>query len=327
MTTAQEFVEQVAELEGSERLAEGVKKGVGALEQESLDPTLFQDDALAWFQYGGSEERNEQVDFLTDIRNQLATRYTDIEGLGHSVSSLSIVGIDKLLKLLDGLLQIREVGKIRQALTGPCQKLCRPDSLLPEISRKFGDTMDAAQQIADAVTSRNFGGMRDRLDLFDSRRNALQTDIGNVNHPLLRQHLTQWMLVPPNRFAGGSVYEDARSAADRQVTGDFRNHWEQAKKAAEKQFETLTKARGKKMKLDAVIKFDKGFGPAVKKLEAAKKKGNDLEPSRAEALAAATAYLKAVENLPDKLKNATPDFVTPLHKTLIGLIASIQDFA
>ena len=327
MPTAQEFVEQIAKLDDSEKLAEGIQQKVETLEQESLDPSLFKDDALAYFKYDGSEERNKQVDYLTEIRNQLEPRFTDIEGLGHTLSTLSIVGIDKLLNLLDGLLQIREISKIRAAIAGPCQALYKPAMLMTEISDAFGETMDVAQQIADAVSNRQLAGIADKVTGFDGAKQDLQTKLNLVQHAALKRHLSDWTLVAANKFNGGSVCRDARTAAANRITSDFRSRWEADKKTAGKQFEALTKARGKKLKLDSVIKFDQGMGPAVKKMEEAHKKGKDFQSHRNQAVTAATTYLRAVESLPDKLKTATPDFYTTLHSCLVGLVTSLQEYA
>lgn len=328
MPTAQQFVEQIAELAQTEKLAEGIAEGVEDLEAiEAFEPALFKDDALVYFQYDGEDVRNRQVDFLNEIRTQLEPRYNEITYLGHLTSSLSMVAIDRLLKDLDLLLGINRIGEIRKLITGRFKELCLPSAIFVAVDSLYAQSMAKAGEIGDAVLQSKLAGIDVKVSDFDNFRASLRNEIDRINHRSLHDHLRTWMLEPVNKYAGSTAFIEARNAAASKVVTGFHTAWNEAKSLAEKRFEAATKAAGKKLSLSAAVKFDDGFGPILDELEKKQKKGVDILETRNKAIAIGEQYLDTLQQLPDKLKKLTPDFYGPLRSALMGIVASVQEIA
>lgn len=328
MPTAQEYVEQIAELAKSEKLGDEVAKGVEELEAiEAFAPTLFKDDALVYFLYDGEDIRNRQVDFLNEIRSQLEPRYDEATELGYVTTQLSMVAIDGILKKLDLLLGINRIGEIRKLIVGSFKEFYLPPTIFAAVDNWYSQSMDKAGEIGDAVLQSKLAGIDVKLIDFDNFRESLRKEIEKINHLRLRDHLKTWMLEPVNKFAGSSAFIEARNAAASKISTGFHAAWSNAKSVAEKRFEEATRATGKKLSLSVAIKFDGGLGPVLEDLEKKYTKGVDVRETRDKAVRIGTDYLKALEQLPDKLKKTNPDFYGPLRSSLMGIVASIQELS
>jgi hypothetical protein len=318
----EDLIKQIAALDGDTAVAELAEELEG-----KLDPTLFLDDALTYFKYGGKDERNAQADFLIEIRDNLVPRKGEIEDAGYNWSKFSLVKIDKLLNQIDGLLGVNQVATLRKLMSGDCKGACADTSLLPSISDQFAAVMKDAAAIQEANTSRNFAGLEGKLQSFDQQRRKLSDLLASVDHVALRDHLKSWLLEPATRFASGPAHGFASDVIANKTSAGFHKKWKEVKNRAEKQFEQASKNRGKKQKLSDIVAFESGLGDALDKMEEAKKKGKDFSGHKASAIQVATNYLRALDRIENDWRDSQPDFYTPLHQALGGLLASLQSYS
>lgn len=312
-----DLIQQIAGVADGSLVAER-----GAEVAGDLDPRLFLDDALNYFDYDGGDDRSEQAKFLIGLRDQLARRRNEFEQAGYRWHDHSLVMIDKILRAIDALLLGNRVGPLCTLLRGEGRVAHVDDKVLPAVADKFDAGMTAAGVINDAIQTRKYGSLQQQLDALDQRRTELAVEVAKVGHPAVKRHLETWVLRPVVSFTTGPACTEAREILANMTGGRFRESWKAAKKRAETTFAAANS--GSKDKLSNHIKFESDFGATLDKLEKAKQKGKDHAQFQAQAIQIGTEYLKELNRLPEQLRQQTPDFFHPLQRTLAGIVASLQ---
>lgn len=317
-----ELIQQIAAIDDESLIADGAAAIVG-----DLDPRLFNDNAVDHFGYSDIDDRSQQAKILVQVREGLANRRTEFEQAGYRWHDHSLVKIDQVLEAIDAVPVGNRIGPLLALLRGECRIAQAGDQVLPAVADKFDAAMAAAGVVNDAVQTRSFGALEQQIDAFEQARADLQAELEQVGHPAVKRHLETWVLGPVTAFATGPACTDARDIVANKTDSNFRTHWKAAKKRAETAFVAANSGNsGKKDKLSNHIEFEDDLGPALDKMEKAKRKGKDYATHQADAIRIGTEYLKKLNRLPEDFRRQTPDFFHPLQKTLAGIVASVQSY-
>lgn len=318
-TKEETYIQRIADLEHDEAFDEAVANKV-----DLIDDLLTGHDALKHFKYDGADDPEEQGKFLRGIRNLLAIRFDEIDGLGHKSQQTPLVLVDQLLNRLDLLLEVKEPRVVRNLIAGDLNDLVEPKSIFSQINELCGRIDTEIEEITTGVAEYKLRGMDKRLKDFDEARAALKKEIDSIEHPALRKLLATTLCAAGDRFAGSKTYSDAKSTLDSTLKTGLFTAWGDAKQLAEQSFGYFTEsASGKSMPLSAAVKLDDKFDKALQTVDEKTAKGEDATQAKEEAGKLAQAALGTLDKMPEKLKTATPSFFGKLQSTVFGIAKSL----